>query len=367
MPPPQLDTARSWRGLGPTFFDRRLVPDPLSRHRREPGTEPLHHFVHHGAAECRDPNRLFDSAWYFAHYPDVANSGHHPLLHYLQTGAAELRNPHPRFDATYYVDQHPEAATNPLTVPILRFGSARGWLTERPVAITDYLPADASPPAAPHAIVVDVVIPAYRGLLQTQRCDKQSVLADPDRPAGRVIVVDDRSPDPKLSAWLGRLATGGHIELLRNRRNQGFVASVNIGMKAAGDHDIVLLNSDTEVPEGWLARLTGHAYARERIGIVSPFSNNATICSYPSWKPGLPPSASARPTGCDLPVANAGRTVELPTVVGFCMYIRRPRWKSRSLRRRYFWSRLWRGKRLLPACRRTGLASPACLRHLRLS
>ena len=70
--------------------------------------------MHYGAAENRDPNRFFDSAWYLAHYPDVANSGQHPLLHYLQMGAAELRNPHPRFDAAYYVDQHPEAAANPL-------------------------------------------------------------------------------------------------------------------------------------------------------------------------------------------------------------------------------------------------------------
>jgi GT2 family glycosyltransferase/glycosyltransferase involved in cell wall biosynthesis len=319
MPPPN-DTHDLGEALA-SFFDRdwylTRYPDIAAA-----GTEPLQHFVHHGAAECRDPNRLFDSAWYRAHYPDVANSGHHPLLHYLQTGAAELRNPHPRFDATYYVDQHPEAANNPLLYH-LRFGIARGWLTERPVAITDYLPADANPPAAPHATVVDVVIPAYRGLLQTQRCIR-SVLADPDRPAGRVIVVDDRSPDPKLSVWLGRLAAGGHIELLRNRRNKGFVASVNIGIEAAGDHDVVLLNSDTEVPPGWLARLAGHAYATNRVASVSPFSNNATICGYPCIEAG-PPAFGLGATELDAAcrAANGGRSVEVPTSVGFCMYIRR--------------------------------------------
>ena len=51
------------------------------------GAEPLHHFVHHGAAEGRDPNRFFDGSWYLMHYPDVADSGQHPLLHYLQSGA----------------------------------------------------------------------------------------------------------------------------------------------------------------------------------------------------------------------------------------------------------------------------------------
>jgi GT2 family glycosyltransferase/glycosyltransferase involved in cell wall biosynthesis len=286
------------------------------------GREPLQHFVHHGAAEGRNPNRFFDGAWYLAHYPDVASTGQLPLLHYLQIGAAELRNPHPRFDAAYYVDQHPEAAANPLLYH-LRMGVVRGWRTEKPIAIKDYLPADAEPPAPPLDVAIDVIIPAYRGLAQTRRC-LQSVLADPDRPTGRVIVVDDRSPEPKLSAWLDGLAAKGRIELVRNRRNLGFVASANIGIRQAGDHDVVLLNSDTEVPPGWLMRLAAHAYAAPRVASVSPFSNNATICGYPRIQPG-PPAFGLGTAELDAAcrAVNVGRSVEVPTTVGFCMYIRR--------------------------------------------
>jgi GT2 family glycosyltransferase/glycosyltransferase involved in cell wall biosynthesis len=303
------------------FFDpdwyRSRYPDIAAA-----GHEPLQHFVHHGAAEGRNPNRFFDGAWYLAHYPDVASTGQLPLLHYLQTGAAELRNPHPRFDAAYYADQHPEAAANPLLFH-LRVGVVRGWLTERPIAIKDYLPADAVLPSPPHDVAIDVIIPVYRGLAQTQRCI-QSVLADPDRPTGRVIVVDDRSPEPKLSGWLDRLAAKGRIELVRNWRNLGFVASANIGIEAAGDHDVALLNSDTEVPAGWLTRLARHAYATPRVASVSPFSNNATICGYPRIEAG-PPAFGLGTTELDAAcrAANGGRSVEVPTTVGFCMYIRR--------------------------------------------
>jgi GT2 family glycosyltransferase len=319
--PDQPNMAMLGQILGRGFFDaqwyKSRYPDVIST-----GVDPMTHFLNWGAAEGRDPNRWFDSRWYLQRYPDLAATGTPPLLHYMVAGAAELRNPHPRFDAAWYADQHPEAAANPLLHHLL-FGEARGWRTERPIDIADYLPSTATPLACPTEVRVDVIVPAYRGLTETRRC-LDSVLADPDRPPGRVIVVDDRSPEPALSAWLDTLAAAGRITLVRNRRNLGFVASVNRGIEAAGTHDVALLNSDTEVPHGWLRRLAAQAYAAPRIASVSPFSNNATICGYPCDEGG------PLLLGLDLGTidgvcrsVNAGRSVEVPTTVGFCMYIRR--------------------------------------------
>ncbi len=312
-----------------------LVLDPVwyrARHRdvAASGVDLLRHFIDAGLRERRDPNRWFDGAWYVRQNADVAASGAHPLLHYMSEGAKQGRDPHPRFDAGWYARQHPEAAGNPLLFH-LRVGAMRGWLTERPVAIEQYLPSTKQPfpdPAPvpdpdPAPVPVDIIIPVYRGLALT-RCCVRSVLADTERPNGRIIVIDDRSPEPKLSAWLDRLANTGAITLLRNKKNLGFVASVNLGMRRAGDHDVVLLNNDTEVPGGWLRRLRAQAYAGDKIASVSPLSNNASICGYLSYAGGpMPPGTTLAELDAACRLVNAGRFTAAPTTVGFCMYIRR--------------------------------------------
>ncbi len=286
------------------------------------GIDPLSHYLSFGLAEGRDPNRFFDSQWYRQTYPDVAAAGIPPFLHYLQFGASELRNPHPRFDAAYYVFLHPEAAGNPLFFHATH-GAAQGFPTARGFDLAAYLPSPGPAPALPPGLLVDVVIPVYRGLRETRRC-LAAVLADLAAPLGDVIVIDDCSPEPALSAWLDRLNETGAIRLIRPPRNLGFVAAVNRGIQAAGDRDVVLLNSDTEVPRGWLKRLAAHAYGGARIATVSPFSNNATICSYPNLDGGeLPPPLDFAAIDAATRAVNVGRAVDIPVTVGSCMYVRR--------------------------------------------
>jgi hypothetical protein len=63
------------------------------------GLDPLHHFVHHGWAEGRQPNRYFDPAWYLQEDPGI---GLDPLLHYMREGERMQRRPHPMFDPAWY-------------------------------------------------------------------------------------------------------------------------------------------------------------------------------------------------------------------------------------------------------------------------
>jgi glycosyltransferase involved in cell wall biosynthesis/GT2 family glycosyltransferase len=321
--------------MKPPFADPALEQSPLARlvgpfldpdwyRTRYPDIAgsnlgPYQHFVRYGAAERRDPNGFFDSAWYVEHYPDVAASGLNPLLHYVQAGAAELRNPHPRFDAVYYVQQHPDAAPNPLLYH-LRVGITRGYPTERQIDIRDFLPSQDAASPVPHGVFADVVIPIHRGFEDARRCIR-SVLADRAFPLARIIVVDDRSPEPELSAWLRDLATDGAIHLIRNRRRLGFAASARLGQEAALGHDIVLLRADTEVPAGWLRRLAAQAYAQPNIATVSPLSDRDALTGWPAaaGAPGETPAL----LDATCQAVNAGRSADIPAPLDHCIYIRR--------------------------------------------
>jgi GT2 family glycosyltransferase len=171
---------------------------------------------------------------------------------------------------------------------------------------------------------IDVVVPVYRGARQTRRCI-DSVLSCAQRERFEIVVVDDAAPEPDLAAYVGALAGERRITLLRNERNEGFVRSVNRAMALHADRDVVLLNSDTEVANDWLDRLHRCAHAGERIGTATPFSNNATICSYPfeGWSGNTPGGLGVAALDRMFATANAGRSADLPTAVGFCMYIRR--------------------------------------------
>jgi glycosyltransferase involved in cell wall biosynthesis len=284
-------------------------------------TDVYHHFIHYGAAEKRDPNRFFDSAWYIEHYPDVAASGLHPLLHYARAGAAELRNPHPRFDAVYYVEQHPEAAANPL-LHHLRVGMARGYLTEQPIDIADYLPSEKRPLQPPRGIFVDVIIRVHRGAEGARRLIR-SVLTERQFPLARVIVIDDHAAGADLGAWLQDLVADGEVHLIRNPRRLGFAASANLGMEAAMRHDVVILDGDTEVPAGWLRRLAAHAYSQPNIATVSPFSDHASITGY--MDDGASPAVRETPARLDAlcQTVNAGRSASTAVAMPHCIYIRR--------------------------------------------
>lgn len=173
-------------------------------------------------------------------------------------------------------------------------------------------------------MTIDVIIPVYRDQAITRRCI-ESVMSSSVTVPFELVVVNDDSPEAELVGYLRDLQSQGRITLIENSANLGFVGAVNRAFLLHQDRDVVVLNSDTEVANDWLDRLQRCALSRHEIGSVTPFSNNATICSYPDFcrENDLPPGVDLGDLDRIFKRINAGRVIEIPTAVGFCMYIKR--------------------------------------------
>jgi GT2 family glycosyltransferase len=282
------------------YFDaeyyRRNCPDLHDQ-------DPIEHYLRFG--DQYNPSANFDGLAYLEANDDVRNQHLNPLVHYLRHGRAEGRR------VSAFDPWRRQTVRNAVPSPAAPTGDE--WLELEDAIGTE--------PGLP---VVDVIVPVYRNLDETLRC-LHSVRKARQATPYRLIVVDDCSPEPELSAALRRLADRGLFELLRLDENCGFVGACNLAMSLHADRDVVLLNSDTEVFGDWLDRLRTAALAADRIGTVTPLSNNAEICSYPRFikNNGDALELSDQELDAIAATVNSGKAIEIPTGVGFCFYARR--------------------------------------------
>lgn len=172
----------------------------------------------------------------------------------------------------------------------------------------------------------DIIIPIYNAYDAVKECIK-TVINNTNLKENRLILINDKSTDERILPLLNSFKKENadkNIVVLANENNLGFVGTVNKGMKYS-DNDVLLLNSDTEVPRNWLENMKKCAYSGEKIATVTALSNNATLASVPKGleRNEIPQNISfeeyaqevERCSYCDFP--------ELPTAHGFCMYIKR--------------------------------------------
>lgn len=261
----------------------------------------LRHFLEFGKEDGISPSADFDLAFYLHAYPDVARSNINPLVHYLRTGFHEGRVALPN-----QLNQGNELPSLELSMAF-----TADW-------------HDTQSSSQTLQARVDVIVPVYAGLNETLRC-LHSVLDSPCQTPFELIVINDASPDPELTARLQDLADQGHFTLLHNSINHGFVYTANRGLGLHLDRDVILLNADTEVFGNWIDRLLETARWQPYAGTITPLSNNATICSYPRFNHDNPAPLEIGYADLDQLCAtvNSGQAVEAPTGVGFCMYMRR--------------------------------------------
>lgn len=180
--------------------------------------------------------------------------------------------------------------------------------------------------AARGAVVV--AIPVYGARELFTRCLESVARASP--PGTRVLVADDASPDREIAAVARRIGEdagdGLDVAYLRQPENGGFVRNANAAFAAAAPADVVLLNSDVEVPSGWLERLRAAAYTDALVATASTLTNNGTILSLPERdRPSseLPPGFTLEQAAAAVAAASPRLHPAIPTGIGHCLYIRR--------------------------------------------
>ncbi|MCA9381646.1 glycosyltransferase [Candidatus Dojkabacteria bacterium] len=171
---------------------------------------------------------------------------------------------------------------------------------------------------------VDIIIAVYNALDYV----KKSIASVLEKDAGykfRLLVIDDKSPDSEIKKFL-KTVKDPRVEVFYNDENLGYSGTNNRGMKYSTG-DVVLLNSDTEVTEGWLKQLVDCAYSNDQIGTVSPFTNSgAGLLNVPDfyYKSNPIPEGynldSWGKTFNDISIYSYPTTL---TNVGYCMYIKR--------------------------------------------
>lgn len=168
----------------------------------------------------------------------------------------------------------------------------------------------------------DIIIPVYNAYDYIKKCI-ETVIKNTDLKNNRLILINDKSPDERISKLL-KSYEKDNILVYENEKNLGFVGTVNKGMKLS-NNDVLLLNSDTEVPENWLENIKKCAYSKEMVATVTPLSNNATLTSVPKalQRNELPTDMSFEEYAKLVNEIAYNEHIEIPTGHGFCMYIRR--------------------------------------------
>lgn len=174
---------------------------------------------------------------------------------------------------------------------------------------------------------VTIVIPVYADWASLKDC-LASLKSHIDTKRHSVLLVNDCGPEADIleNKIKKTIEKWNNFYYFRNNKNLGFVSTCNRAALQLDktNNDILLLNSDTIVTEGFLEEMLHVLYEDPKNGAVSPRSNNATIATIPL--------SSAHQKGIEHEQSykifkkikhKMPRYTIVPVAHGFCMLIRR--------------------------------------------
>jgi glycosyltransferase involved in cell wall biosynthesis len=145
-----------------------------------------------------------------------------------------------------------------------------------------------------------------------------------------VLVADDASEDPAIGRLVEEVNAvrppHSAVAYVRRERNAGFVHNVNEALGLLAPADVIVLNSDCVVTEGWYEGLRRAAYSDTRVATASALTNHGTIVSIPHRNqpvPNIPQEWSLEAAAEAIRSESTVTHPTLPAAIGHCLYVRR--------------------------------------------
>ncbi len=182
---------------------------------------------------------------------------------------------------------------------------------------------------------ISVVVVTYESAADIAAC-LDSLPAAAGRHQLEVVVVDNASRDASAD-----IARGLGVKVLENPTNLGLSRAIDLGVAATAAPWLLLVNPDTRLTPGSVARLLATARADPTIGCVGPHLRNSDGSQYPTGRrfPSILVGAAHAALGTVWPDNPAtrhyhltdldrSRPVEVDWVSGACMLLRREAYEA---------------------------------------
>jgi len=181
--------------------------------------------------------------------------------------------------------------------------------------------------AASHRIALQnvppptIIVPIYNAYEAV--CECLEALVENTSCPSHLLLINDCSTDKRIAPLLKKYGKRPHVEVLTNKENLGFTRTVNRGMSHAR-HDVILLNSDTQVTPRWLENMIYAAYRDPCVATVTAISDNIGAFSVPyAGNNEMPAWLGRDEVGRIMAATSQGIYPDAPTGNGFCMYVKR--------------------------------------------
>ena len=115
---------------------------------------------------------------------------------------------------------------------------------------------------------VSIIIPVFNKIEYTIKCLESIYLNTPDQLNFEVIVVDNASTDDTREFLNAQQKIYKNLKVIVNNENLGFAKANNLAASQALGPNLVFLNNDTEVQNGWLEALLKVQENDDKVGAV---------------------------------------------------------------------------------------------------